>query len=40
MDDLEPGMEDSSLAEDLRDRLTEGEIIFVPDDDWIDLLNE
>ena len=32
MDDLEPGMEDSSLAEDLQDRLAEGEIILFIDE--------
>ena len=32
-------MTHAPLAEDLQDRLAEGEIIFVPDDDWIDLLN-
>jgi len=33
-------MEDDDLLEELQERIAEGPILFTPDDDWVDQLNE
>tara|TARA_B100000214_G_scaffold96051_1_gene66658 strand:+ start:551 stop:658 length:108 start_codon:yes stop_codon:yes gene_type:complete len=33
-------MDDDDLLEELQERIAEGPILFTPDDDWVDQLNE
>ena len=33
-------MEDEELLDELAERIAEGPIIFTPDEDWVDRLNE
>ena len=33
-------MEDDDLLEELQERIAEGPILFTPDDDWVEQLNE
>ena len=33
-------MDDDDLLEELQERIAEGPIIFTPDDDWVEQLNE
>ena len=33
-------MDDDDLLEELQERIAEGPILFTPDDDWEDQLNE
>jgi|TARA_B100001996_G_scaffold382960_1_gene376528 hypothetical protein len=33
-------MGDDELLDDLQERIAEGPIIFTPDEDWVDLLND
>jgi hypothetical protein len=33
-------MDDDDLLEELQERIAEGPIIFTPDDDWVDQLNQ
>ena len=33
-------MDDDDLLEELQERIAEGPILFTPDDDWVDQLNQ
>jgi len=33
-------MEDEELLDELAERIAEGPIVFTPDEDWVDQLNE
>ena len=33
-------MDDDELLEELQERIAEGPILFTPDDDWVEQLNE
>ena len=33
-------MDDDDLLEELQERIAEGPILFIPDDDWVEQLNE
>ena len=33
-------MDDNDLLEELQERIAEGPILFTPDDDWVEQLNE
>ena len=33
-------MEDEELLDELAERIVEGPIVFIPDEDWVDRLNE
>jgi len=33
-------MEDEELLDELAERIAEGPIVFIPDEDWVDRLNE
>tara|TARA_B100001094_G_scaffold83120_1_gene79458 strand:+ start:11248 stop:11355 length:108 start_codon:yes stop_codon:yes gene_type:complete len=33
-------MDDDDLLEELQERIAEGPILFTPDDDWVEQLNE
>tara|TARA_B100000131_G_scaffold322293_1_gene375732 strand:- start:200 stop:313 length:114 start_codon:yes stop_codon:yes gene_type:complete len=33
-------MDDEDLLDELKERIAEGPIVFIPDEDWVDQLNQ